>query len=63
MRYLNAVLLLLAPLALLGRETRGTILGRVTDPSGAVIAGAEVRLTNAATGVAINARSNESSIF
>jgi len=42
------------------QETRGTILGRVTDPSGAVIAGAEVRATNVATGVSAGARSNES---
>ncbi len=43
-----------------GQEARGTILGRITDPSGAVIAGAEVRATNVATGVAAAAKSNES---
>jgi hypothetical protein len=51
--------LLLTSLALLGQETRGTILGRVTDPTGAMIAGAQVRATNAATGVSATARTNE----
>ncbi len=44
----------------LAQETRGTILGRVTDPSGAVIAGADVRATNIATGVTAGAKTNES---
>jgi hypothetical protein len=57
------ILLLLALLPAEGQETRGTILGRVTDPSGALVAGAEVRVTNTATGVAIQARSNESGNF
>jgi hypothetical protein len=56
---LLSIALLFAPLALWGQETRGTILGRVTDSSGAVIAGAEIRATNSATGVAATARSNE----
>jgi hypothetical protein len=41
------------------QETRGTILGRITDPSGALIAGAAVRATNPATGVTVTTRSNE----
>jgi hypothetical protein len=53
-------ILLSTPFVASAQETRGTILGRVTDPSGAVVAGAEVRATNAATGVAVSARSNES---
>ncbi len=59
-RVLIALAALLALCSLLySQETRGTILGRVTDPSGAIIAGAEVRATNIATGVSANARSNE----
>ena len=54
---LAALLLLCSPLP--SQETRGTILGRVTDPSGALIAGAEIRATNIATGVSANAQSNE----
>lgn len=56
-----AAVLLVVPLW--GQETRGTILGRVTDPSGAVVAGAEVRATNIATGVSAGARSNEAGNF
>ncbi len=56
---LSAVLIAFVACAL-AQETRGTILGRVTDSSGAVIAGADVRATNVATGVAAAARTNDS---
>ncbi|MBI4877579.1 MAG: TonB-dependent receptor [Acidobacteria bacterium] len=48
---------LLAPLR--AQETRGDILGRVTDPSGAVIAQATVRAVNTATNVQSSAATNE----
>jgi len=55
------VLLALMTAALVpAQETRATILGRLTDASGAVVAGAEVRATNAATGVSALAKSNQS---
>jgi len=41
--------LLLAPPAVTGQEARATILGRVTDPSGALVVGAKVQATNTAT--------------
>lgn len=41
------------------QESRGTILGRVTDSSGAVVPGATVRITNVATEVVAIAQSNE----
>src|SRR5215469_10500690 len=41
----------------------GTIQGTVTDPSGAVVAGAEVTATNVATGVETSRRTNESGFF
>lgn len=41
------------------QETRGTLLGRVTDPAGAVIPGAEVRATNTATGLTVAVRTND----
>src|SRR5262245_64080041 len=44
----------------LGQDTRGTILGRVTDSTGANVANAEVTATNIATGVAVSAKTNES---
>jgi hypothetical protein len=50
---LGAVVLIgvLVILAAMGQETRGSILGRVTDTSGAIIPGATVVLVNQATGV------------
>ena len=45
------------------QETRSTIVGRVTDASGAIVLGAEVRATNTATGVAAVAKTNDSGNF
>jgi hypothetical protein len=41
------------------QESRGDILGRVTDPSGAVIAGATVRAVNTATNVQSTTTTNQ----
>src|SRR5215510_5771887 len=41
------------------QDSRGTIVGRVTDPSGAVLT-AEVHAANTATGVVVSAKANES---
>jgi hypothetical protein len=41
------------------QESRGTIRGRVTDPSGAPVVGAAVEATNVNTGVAIGANTNQ----
>src|SRR5713226_8035256 len=54
MRRVSAValfLLLVAPAALFGQAVTGTILGAVKDPSGAVIANAQVTITNTQTGL------------
>ena len=52
MRYrILLVFLLLAALNLSAQTFRGTILGTVTDPSGAVVAGAKVRVKNTGTGL------------
>jgi len=40
------------------QEARGTLLGRVSDPSGAVIAGAKVEAANADTGVRLSSVTN-----
>lgn len=48
---------------LYGQETRGTILGRVQDPSGAIIEGAKVSATNVATGVTVAAESGTTGDF
>jgi hypothetical protein len=42
-----------------GQESRATLLGRVTDPSGAVIVGAKVRAVNVATNTVAASVSNE----
>src|SRR4051794_21219216 len=46
---LMACVVTLTPLA--AQDARGTILGRVTDPTGAIVAGAKVDAVNADTGV------------
>src|SRR5438128_10829098 len=51
--------LLLFAAPLLAQDARGTIVGRLTDASGATVAGAEVRATNVATGVSASAKANE----
>ncbi|MCC6262145.1 MAG: carboxypeptidase regulatory-like domain-containing protein [Bryobacterales bacterium] len=62
---LIAVLIYLAanvsPVA--AQDARGTVLGRVSDESGSVIPGAEVRITNENTGVVAAAKANESGNF
>ncbi len=56
------VLGLLAVLAgpVLGQSTGGRIIGRVSDPTGAVLAGVKVTLTNEATGVSRSAQASAS---
>jgi hypothetical protein len=56
---LRLVIALLFSLALCAQEYRGAINGRVTDPSGATIAGAIIHVKNTETGVAIDATTNE----
>src|ERR1039458_34056 len=45
------VFVLLAAVTLSAQTFRGTILGTVTDPSGAVVAGAKVTVKNVGTGL------------
>jgi hypothetical protein len=47
----------------LAQETRGTIVGRVTDASGAVIPGAQVLVTNKAMGTKIPVKTNEEGFY
>ena len=53
-----AMTLLASAGTLLAQEVRGTILGRVTDSSGAVVPGITVRVVNAASNVSFSTRSN-----
>src|SRR5690349_23161708 len=52
-RSLLATFVLAVPLALLSQEFRGTISGLITDPTGAMIAGAKVTVTETNTGTKI----------
>ena len=56
--YLLACLAVLQTATALAQEFRGAILGRITDPSGAVIPGGAVKVTNEATSVTVETRSN-----
>jgi hypothetical protein len=56
--YLLACLAVLQTATTLAQEFRGTVLGRVTDPSGAVIAGAKVTITNEETNISVGIETN-----
>ena len=57
---LGLILVFFIQFPLSAQEARGTILGRVSDSSGAVIVGAAVEGVNTATGVRTTASTNES---
>src|SRR3984885_1197019 len=52
--------LLLSPSLVAGQGANGRIVGRVADPSGAVLAGAKITLLNEATGISRDANTNDS---
>lgn len=61
---LRAVLLTLPLMSVaFAQDTRGTIVGRVTDATGSVVAGAEIRAQNTDTGVQAVAKSNNAGNF
>ncbi len=57
------IFILLASVAALAQAGRGSISGTVTDTEGAVIAGAEVKLLNQATGVAQHTASSGAGLY
>src|SRR4051794_5576287 len=59
-KWLVICALLTATLCVHGQEARGTLLGRVSDTSDAVIAGASVRILNVDTGVHFTSVTNKS---
>src|SRR5437867_5338281 len=61
--YRGILLVWLLAGAVAAQETRGTILGRVTDPTGAVVPNASIRANNVATGVSSVAKSNAAGNF
>jgi protocatechuate 3,4-dioxygenase beta subunit len=46
-----------------GQTSRGTVSGTVTDPTGAVIAGADVTLTSAATKLNRTTKTNGEGLY
>src|SRR3954447_9846758 len=65
-RRITTTLLLLISVVLstsYGQETRGTILGRVTDPTGAGIPNADVKIVNQAMGTTVALTSNAEGIY
>lgn len=58
---LSVLTLLLVPAW--SQDTRGTIVGRVADPSGALVPGAEVVVTNIAMGTRLVAKTNENGFY
>jgi hypothetical protein len=59
-RCVFALIFLFLCLPAFAQSTGGRILGRVADPSGAVLVGVKVTLTNGATGVSRTAQTNSS---
>ncbi len=57
---LCVLLILLGATQAAAQETRGTILGRVLDSTGAAIPGVTIRATNLATNVSVSSQSNAS---
>src|SRR5256885_9816258 len=57
------VTMLLAVPPLLAQETRGSLVGRVTDPTGAVVPGAKLDVVHKQTGVATKRISNEEGLY
>ncbi|MBM3734695.1 MAG: hypothetical protein FJW39_02825 [Acidobacteria bacterium] len=49
--------------AIFAQESRATVIGRVVDPSGALIAGAKVRATNTETNAGVSTVSNDNGNF
>ncbi|HEX3820673.1 MAG TPA: carboxypeptidase-like regulatory domain-containing protein [Candidatus Sulfotelmatobacter sp.] len=60
---LGIMLLLLGFSCAWAQTVTGSITGQVTDPSGAVVAGATVTATNVATGVKTTAQTNGSGVY
>src|SRR5256886_13839347 len=59
-RVLLVLFCLVDSTVMLAQSTGGRVLGRVADPSGAVLANVSVRITNQATGVARDTKTNGS---
>src|SRR5262245_13446371 len=54
-----AAMMLLTAVSVCAQEFRGTILGRVTDSSGGIVAGATIKVINTETNVTVGTTSNQ----
>src|SRR5437764_7243120 len=65
MKSLSFAVLLMCLLALtaFGQTTTGSLTGTITDPSGAVVPGATIKVVNADTGSERSAESNSQGVF
>ena len=63
MRWWPVAGVLVLAVATHAQTSRGTVAGTVLDPSGAVVAGANVTLTGVDTGVRLSAPSNEAGVY
>ena len=61
--WLCSIVLLFWGVTAVAQTITGSIRGTVTDPSGAVVAGANVTATNVATGVATKTVTNSSGLY
>ena len=62
-RFVVAILCLLTAGSVWSQDTKGTITGRVTDPSGSVIPGAQVVVTNTAMGTKSDLTTNAEGLY
>ena len=60
---LACLFVLSGAVALFGQQGRGTILGTVTDPSGAPIPGVKVSIVNSGTNVSLVAQTNSEGYY
>jgi hypothetical protein len=60
---LAALALLIAPVPAIAQSELATVFGRVTDPSGAVISGAEVEVRNVNTGISVTSVTNTDGLY
>src|SRR5260370_15443297 len=62
-RILGLLVILLIPVAVSAQVSGGTVSGKVTDSTGALIPGAQVAIRNTATGVTTSLVANEEGIY
>src|SRR3977135_1834089 len=60
---LGLLVILLIPFAVSAQVSGGTVSGKVTDSTGALIPGAQVAIRNTATGVTTNLVANEEGVY